>query len=240
MQRLLATQEKGTALVERYLERVGESLLEVPAEERSRLLELARARLDLDLELEHALLGDGERVKSVLARHGDPASLAQRLRSEAPPATEAEEIAKGRLTACRACRREVSRDATACPHCGAPFPARQTWRGWGYEYRSERTLFGLPLVHVAFGRDADGKMRVAKGIVAIGQFARGGIVIAQFGVGAVFGLGQFVVAPIAVGQFALGIVAVGQLGIGLLAGVGMLATGVWAKGLAVLWGGAGR
>src|SRR4029453_13667066 len=101
---------------------------------------------------------------------------------------------------------------------------------WGYEWKSDRTLFGYPLVHIAFGRDAQGKLRVGKGIVAVGQFAKGAFVLAQFGVGAVAGIGQFVVAPIAVGQFALGIVAIGQFGIGILAGVGMIATGLWAEG----------
>ena len=42
--------------------------------------------------------------------------------------------------------------------------------GWGYEYKSKQTLFGWPLVHVAFGRDAKGKLRVAKGVIAVGQF----------------------------------------------------------------------
>ena len=234
-QQIVQAEREPQPLVERYLERVGDNLMDVPAPERSRLLELARARLDLDLELEHTLGGADETARRVLARIGDPAAFAQTLRSEAPLASveEVEEIA-GRLTACRACRREVSREAMACPHCGAPFPARQTWRGWGYEWKSKKTLLGYPLVHVAFGRDADGRLRVAKGVIAVGQFAKGGLVIAQFGIGAVAGIGQFVVAPIAIGQFALGIVAVGQFGIGLLAGLGMIATGVWAKGMAVL------
>ena len=48
---------------------------------------------------------------------------------------------------------------------------------------------------------------------------------AQFGVGAIFGLGQFVAAPISVAQFALGLVAIGQFGFGVLLGIGMIATG---------------
>lgn len=238
MQHVSIRANEAGALVERYLEQVGDNLQQVPAEERVRLLQLARARIDLDLELEPALSGGEDAARSVLARLGAPEAFAQRLRSEAPALTaEGAARPQGRLTACRACRKEVSVEAQSCPHCGAPFPARQTWGGWGYEWKSKRRLFGMPLVHVAFGRDANGKLRVARGIIAVGQFAKGGFILAQFGVGAVAGIGQFVVAPIAVGQFALGLVAVGQVGIGVLAGVGMLATGLWTKGLVVLGGG---
>jgi hypothetical protein len=234
-QSILQAAAEPNALVERYLERVGENLLEVPAGERARLLEFARARIELDLELEHTVGSGTEAAHAVLARLGDPAGFAQRLRSEAPPVTlQGEPVLEGRLTACRACRKEVSVEAVTCPHCGAPYPARQTWRGWGYEWKSERTLFGYPLVHVAFGRDANGKMRVATGIIAVGQFAKGAFVLAQFGIAAVVGIGQFVIAPIAVGQLAFGLIAIGQLGIGILAGIGMVATGLWAKGMAVL------
>ena len=90
------------------------------------------------------------------------------------------------MTACRECSREVSTQAWVCPHCGAPRPAQPDWNGWGIDWASPATLFGLPLVHVAVGRDAYGKLRVAKGIVAIGQFAVGVITIAQFGVGLLF------------------------------------------------------
>ena len=218
--------------IEEYLVRVRQSLQGVPPEEQDRLLGAARARIDLELELAHLQFTDEGGVRLMLARLGEPEALAQHLRSEAEiPAAEAW---SGRLAPCRSCRREVSRDAMTCPHCGAPKPAEQGWNGTGYEWKSKQTLFGLPLVHVAAGRDARGKLRVAKGIIAIGQFAVGGIVIAQFGVGAVFGLGQFVAAPISVGQIAFGLAAIGQFAIGLLFGMGMIATGWKAIGLFTL------
>lgn len=219
--------------VSNYLERLRAELREVPVEERERLVDHARARIDLDLELAGDPAG-GTDLAHVLDNLGDPAHLAQRLRSEAPLEVVPETVhhAQGRLTACRSCRKEVSVEATVCPHCGAPWPARQGWRGYGYEWKSKQTLFGWPLVHVAFGRDANGKLRVAKGVVAVGQFAIGGITVAQFGVGAVLGIGQFVAAPLALGQFAFGLLAAGQFGIGILAGAGMFATGIVAKGLA--------
>lgn len=125
------------------------------------------------------------------------------------------------LTSCRECEKEISTEAKACSHCGAPHPARKDWKGRGYEWKSQTTLYGYPLVHIAFGRDKQGKLRVAKGIVAIGQFAIGVITIAQFGIGILFGFGQFIFSLTAVaqcavavifglGQFAAGYIAIGQ------------------------------
>jgi hypothetical protein len=225
------TTATGNTIVEEYLTRVRTALSDVPASERERLMEHAQAEIELELELRGLPVED---AATILAWKGSPAAFAERLRASAPipELTPEQQTDTKRLRACRCCRKEVSVEAMACPHCGAPYPGRQAWRGWGYEWKSPRKLLGMPVVHIAFGRDEHGKLRVAKGIVAIGQFAKGGIAIGQFALGAVFALGQFAVAPIAVGQFALGVLALGQFGIGLLAGVGMLATGVWAKGLA--------
>src|SRR5436309_13817064 len=100
----------------------------------------------------------------------------------------------------------------------------------GREWKSETTIWGIPLVHIAYGRDEYGKQRVAKGIIAIGQFAIGGITIAQFGVGILFGFGQFILAPLAIGQFAFALAAVGQFAITLVFGLGQFATGYVAIG----------
>jgi len=116
-----------------------------------------------------------------------------------------------------------------CLHCGAPRPADHAWNGWGYEYKSATTVWGIPLVHVAFGRDKSGKFRTAKGIIAIGQFARGIITIAQFGFGVVF-IGQFGVGLFVLAQFALGFMACGQFAVALYA-VGQIPVALlWAKG----------
>lgn len=136
------------------------------------------------------------------------------------------------LTYCRDCNHVVSLDARSCPSCGAPRPARPTWTGYGYEYKSKTTVLGIPLVHIAFGKDQNGKLRVAHGIVAIGQFGRGVICIAQFGFGVIsitqFGIGllaaagQLVIGAFAAGQFPIALYAFGQVPIALL----------WAKGQA--------
>lgn len=117
------------------------------------------------------------------------------------------------LVACRDCRREVSVHAQMCPHCGAPFPARATWTGTGFEYKSKMTIAGLPLLHIAIGRNANRKLRVATGIIAIGQFARGIVAIGQFTVGVV-SVGQVGLGFICLGQFALGALVLGQLAVG--------------------------
>jgi len=214
-----------------YLSRLRQSLGEVPVSEREHLLEQARAKIELQLEVDSTPGTVESGVRQALRHLGEPDALAQWLRSNAP-AADLEARASGRLTACRSCRKEVSVEAMTCPHCGAPFPARQTWRGWGYEWRSKQSVCGWPLVHVAFGRDEKGKLRVAKGVVAVGQFAVGAVTVAQFGVGAVFALGQFVAAPVAIGQVGLGLLlGLGQLATGYVA-VGQFAVGGWVRAMA--------
>lgn len=92
--------------------------------------------------------------------------------------------------------------------------------GIGFEWRTQAEYYGYPLVCVAFGRNGRGGMRVAKGWIAVGQFAFGLITFAQVGVGILFGFGQVLV----------GLTAVSQVAITLLFGVGQLATGYVAIG----------
>jgi hypothetical protein len=123
------------------------------------------------------------------------------------------------LTQCRECRREVSTEAPVCPHCGILDPANPISRGTGYEWRSRASIGGWPLVHVAFGHDPRGRLRVARGVVAVGQFAVGAVVVAQFGVAYLLGLGQFIVGLNVVAQFGLApLFAFGQFVAGAVAG----------------------
>ena len=70
------------------------------------------------------------------------------------------------MTPCRPCKQPVSPDALACPACGAPYPAKPKWNGYGFEYKSETTLFGWPLVHVSFKYRPNRVPVVARGWVA--------------------------------------------------------------------------
>ncbi len=91
----------------------------------------------------------------------------------------------------------------------------------GFEYRSKAALFGLPLLHVAYGFDpATGKKRVARGVVAIGTIARGFLA-----------LGGMATGIFAFGGISFGLVAAG------LAGFGLISFGVMALGLLFSYGG---
>lgn len=123
------------------------------------------------------------------------------------------------MATCRECRHTVSRDAVACPGCGAPYPARAKWDGYGFEYKSAATFLGLPLVHISFKYRPNRVPVAAKGVVAIGQFACGGLTIAQFGLGIV-SISQFAVAGLALAQFAVAYRLIAQIGLYLDEGVG--------------------
>lgn len=135
------------------------------------------------------------------------------------------------LINCPECSARISEKAFTCPKCGnpmRPMPAPFYWRG--FEWKSETEFHGWPLVHIAVGRDKQtGKLLVAKGIIAIGQFGIGLITIAQFGIGLLFGFGQFVGGMLSIGQFALGV----YFGLGQFA-TGMTAIGQFAIGKYVL------
>ena len=97
----------------------------------------------------------------------------------------------------------------------------------GFEYKTKREIRGWPLVHIAFGRDKEGKLLVAKGIIAIGQYGYGVITIAQAGVGVLFAVGQFVVGLFSLGQFAPAVLfGIGQFTTGHVA-IGQFAVGDW-------------
>lgn len=96
------------------------------------------------------------------------------------------------------------------------------WDCRHYEYRSEKELFGIPLVHVNLGR---GKIYRAKGIVAVGNVAVG-----------VLSLGGVSVGLISLGGVALGLLAFGGLSAGLLLAFGGFAAGAVAVGILSIGG----
>jgi len=120
------------------------------------------------------------------------------------------------LIDCPECNNQISDKAVMCPKCGFPMACGRM----GYEYRSQASLFGLPLVHIASGVDPlTGKARVAKGIIAIGNIAVGGLAIG----GVSFGVVSF-------GGLSLGLVALGGAAVGLLLALGGMAIGLVAMG----------
>ena len=84
-----------------------------------------------------------------------------------------------------------------------------------YEYKSKRKLFGIPLVHINYGRG----LYVAKGIIAIGNIAIGAISI-----------GFLALGLISFGLLCLGLISSGLLSIGILLAIGSVAIGIVAIG----------
>jgi hypothetical protein len=89
------------------------------------------------------------------------------------------------------------------------------------EYRSNLSVLGLPLIHVATGAIASGiyRRRVAMGWIAVGDVA----------LGIFFSCGGVALGGISVGGASLGVLSLGGLAFGAAA-VGGLAVGVLALG----------
>jgi hypothetical protein len=107
---------------------------------------------------------------------------------------------------CAVCQKAVCRDCIGrdtprlvCRTC------LEQLRVLGFEYRSAASIGEWPLIHVCTGVDpVTMRPRVAKGVVAIGNFAVGGV---------------------AIGGLALGLVSAGGLSIGVLFALGGAAFG---------------
>lgn len=125
------------------------------------------------------------------------------------------------MKTCRECRHTISEQAVSCPSCGAPFPARDKWDGWGFEYKSDTRFLGLPLLHISFKYRPNYVPVPAKGVIAIGQFAYGVFTISQFGLGIV-SISQFTIAGYALAQIAFGYSLIAQLGIYIHEGHGQV------------------
>lgn len=95
-----------------------------------------------------------------------------------------------------------------------------------YEYKSRYTFLGWPLVHINCRRS--GKVRVAKGIIAIGDVAVGLVSIGGLALGGI-GLGGISLALFSFGGISLGLMALGGLAVGQAA-IGGLAIGKIAQG----------
>ncbi len=172
---------------------------------------------------------------------------------------------------CAACGHDLTGavQSASCPECGKPLVEvliRERQLGGMYgrptrRYTSERRVLGLPLVSVALGPDAAGKMGhakgyfalgdvatgvfafggVARGLVAFGGLSLGGVTFGGLSIGtfAAFGGGAVAWLGSAIGGFAIGLMANGGGAIGALAqgglAIGWLARGGEAKGVHT-WG----
>jgi hypothetical protein len=104
------------------------------------------------------------------------------------------------------------------------------------EYRSHTTLFGLPLVHIRWGRQAGrNKIQPAVGWIACGEvaygilFASGGLAVGGISFGGA-SAGIFSYGGASLGLFTFGGLALGGVAVGGAA-IGMIASG----GFAIAW-----
>lgn len=106
---------------------------------------------------------------------------------------------------------------------------------WHYEYKSKRTLLGLPLVHVNFGyRDHWARGIIAVGDIATGVVALGGISVGLFTLGGVslgllLALGALSIGAVSIGGVAIGLIVLGGIAMGWLS-IGGVGIGVYAAG----------
>jgi len=85
----------------------------------------------------------------------------------------------------------------------------------GFEHKSKRMVFGMPLVHVVSGLDTKtGKMRESRGFIACGGNARGFIALGRRAHG-VFAFGAVASGVFAFGGVSMGIITMGGVGLGL-------------------------
>ncbi len=108
----------------------------------------------------------------------------------------------------------ITGEETAVPAAERPTVIEKHYyrERWEYEYVSEQTLWGLPLVHIHLSEQG---LARAHGIVAVGNVATG---------------------LVSVGIFSAGLVSLGVISLGLLLSVGCVAVGIFALGcLAFGW-----
>ena len=106
---------------------------------------------------------------------------------------------------------------------------------WHYEYKSKRTLFGLPLVHINCGpgihwaRGIIAIGDIATGLVAMGGIAVGLVSLGALSLGLLLALGALTAGIISIGGVALGLFTLGGVAVGWLS-VGGISCGVYAAG----------
>lgn len=112
-----------------------------------------------------------------------------------------------------------------------------TWKRFMYptgqlyaEFKSHKTIFGIPLLHYVYGIcPATGRRPFATGILAVGRKAKGVVAIGQLSIGAI-AIGQLGIGLFALAQLSIAIMAIGQASFGIFLAIGQLAVGNLAIG----------
>lgn len=106
---------------------------------------------------------------------------------------------------------------------------------WHYEYKSKRTLFGLPLVHVSVGNGAHWARGIiavgdiATGVVALGGVAAGLFTLGGVSLGLLLALGALSIGAVSIGGVAIGLIVLGGIAMGWLS-IGGVGVGIYAAG----------
>lgn len=98
-----------------------------------------------------------------------------------------------------------------------------------YEYKSNKILFGLPLVHINIGRGF-----ISYGILSFGFISIGLITLALLSIGlllavGVISLGIFSIGAVSVGIFSIGAISIGKYAVGASAIASDIAIGDYAR-----------
>ncbi|MCM1545412.1 MAG: helix-turn-helix domain-containing protein [Clostridiales bacterium] len=104
---------------------------------------------------------------------------------------------------------------------------------WSFEYKSKRTVLGMPLVHVNIGLGRRARGFFAVGLISSGIFSAGLLSAGVFSLGCLslglITLGGLAFGGCALGAIALGIVALGGVAAGIIA-LGGVAVGCYSLG----------
>ncbi|MGP1309324.1 MAG: hypothetical protein ACTS27_03910 [Phycisphaerales bacterium] len=128
-------------------------------------------------------------------------------------------------------------ESAKCPECGAPLVEAMQRKGAepmmrGRRWRSGATVFGFPVVDVAFGPDESKGERMGKprGLIALGDMPVGGVAIGGMPVGVV-SVGGMSVGVCTLGGLSLGaLTAFGGMAVSLGMAVGGMAMGAMSFG----------
>lgn len=106
------------------------------------------------------------------------------------------------------------------------------------EYKSKTSIFGIPLVHICQSNEQSDKIKMARGIIAIGNSATGIIAIGGSCIG-IFTFGGISLGLVSIGGisfgfiFSMGFFSVGWISTGIIA-IGYYAVGLFCIGMQCL------
>lgn len=199
--------------------------------ETGKLLPLARllgCTADYLLGSSEAEAGAPQGAPNTAAQGCEPNTAQGAQQEPAREKTARDEAAQKEAAHDEAAREEPAQGrAPFTPYWG--LPRRYVWAS-DFEYKSKRTLFGLPLVHI------NGKWGgTAKGVVAVGFKACGVVSVGFLSMG-VLSAGCLSLGAVSLGALALGVLALGAVSVGLLLALGAVAAGFVAYGAAAFGG----